>query len=105
MSEENEQTVEPEEIEEQEDKELFEMEKTMSRIELASLLFQLADKIEQGQLSLQYGDQSIDISIPTNVEVEFEVEERTKKGRVKKQLEIEIEWYDDEAKDDILIIK
>jgi len=107
MSEENERLVETDEEEDiqESEKEIFSMEKKMSRIELATLLFQLADKIEEGQISLQYGNQSVDISIPRNVKVELEIEKKVKKDHVKKQLEIEIEWYEDEDKDDILIIK
>lgn len=93
------------EREEGKEKEIFEIEKKMSRLELATLFYQLAEKIEEGELNLEYGSKSANLTIPTNIKMELEVEEKVTKGRTKRQLEIEIEWYEDEEEDDKLIIK
>ena len=72
---------------------LFKSEEKKSRGQVAEMLRLIADKVEQGRVSISSGSQGVDISIPQNVVLEIKVEEETK-VKTKKSLEIEIEWVE-----------
>ncbi len=62
--------------------------------DVAAFLRELAAKIETNQVTLMQGADEIDITMPDTVEFEVEFTEKMKKKKgLKKQLEIEIEWY------------
>jgi amphi-Trp domain-containing protein len=66
--------------------------------EVAVFLRELADKIEANQVTLQQGADEVSLTMPETVDFELEFTEKTKKKKgVKRQLEIEIEWYKDGA--------
>ncbi len=71
---------------------LFETEERKTNAEVASFLRLLADKIEAGSLTLKSGGNEVSLSLPQNLILETKVEEEEKKGKLKKSLEIEIEW-------------
>lgn len=72
---------------------LFQSEEKQSRQNVASFLRQLADKVEQKQVVLQKGTESLTLDIPANVTLEVKAEEEDKKGKTQRSLEVEIEWY------------
>lgn len=71
---------------------LFKNEEKMSTKETADLLRVLADKIENGKVTLTQGKQKVTLKIPKMVEVEVKVEKESGKKRTKKKIEVEIEW-------------
>lgn len=75
---------------------LLKSENKRSLSEVAKFLHDLADKIEANDLTLVQGKSETKIPLPDIVELELELEEKDKgKKGVKRQLEIEIEWYPD----------
>jgi amphi-Trp domain-containing protein len=64
--------------------------------DVAAFLRELADKIEANQVTLQQGPDEVSLTLPDTVDFELEFTEKMKKKKgVKRQLEIEIEWYKD----------
>jgi amphi-Trp domain-containing protein len=61
---------------------------------VAQFLRGLADQLEQGQIVLQQGADEVRAEIPSNVVFEIELEEKVKKNRTKRELELEIEWIE-----------
>jgi amphi-Trp domain-containing protein len=57
-------------------------------------LHQLADKLAKNQVILRQGSEEIVIDVPDNVVLEIKVEEEDKKGKMKRTLEVEIEWIE-----------
>ncbi len=83
------------------EKVLFKSEEKKQTSEVASILRTVADKIESGRITLSHGQDEVQLTIPGSVTLELKVEEETKPGRdkLKKSLEIELEWYEgDEGK-------
>lgn len=73
---------------------LFSSEERQTRPELVTFLRNLAERIEEGEVILQQGGESVTLTLPQNLVLELKVEtEEKKNGREKWQLEVEIEWY------------
>lgn len=70
---------------------LFKSEEKKSLDEVAALLRQIADKVETGSLTLQQGNDTLILDFPQNVTFEIKAEEESGK-KLKRSLEIEIEW-------------
>lgn len=70
---------------------LFKSEERKSASEVAAIIRQLADRVEQGTITLGQNENRITLEIPQNMVLELKVEEE-EKGRVKRSLEIELEW-------------
>ena len=78
---------------------LFKSEERMSRSNLSSFLHQLADKLDQGKVVLRQGEEELTLEIPRSCILEIQVEDEDKKRKgIQHSLEIEIKWFDDEAK-------
>lgn len=75
------------------EKVLLKSEEKRSLTELAGFFRDLANKIENNQLTLKQGGEEFSLHLPDPVTLELELEDKHKKGRTKRQLEIEIEWY------------
>ena len=73
---------------------LFESEERKDLASVVAFLHQLADKLASNQVILRQGDEEIVIDVPNNVVLELKVEEEDKKGKVKRTLEVEIEWLE-----------
>ena len=73
---------------------LFESEERKDLASVVAFLHQLADKLAGNQVVLRQGSEEIVVDIPNNVVLELKVEEEDKKGKVKRTLEVEIEWID-----------
>lgn len=56
----------------------------------------LVNRLEQGKITLKRGEEELFIEIPEQVVLEIKVEEKTKPGKIKRSLEIEIEWNEGE---------
>ncbi len=78
------------------EKVLFKSEEKKSSVEIVSILRSIADRIEQGSMTLRQGDQEIVLEFPRQMTLELKVEDEQKKRKgTKRQLEIELEWYPD----------
>jgi amphi-Trp domain-containing protein len=71
---------------------LFKNEEKMSSGEAASLLRRIAEKIETGEIVLERGKKSVNLSIPGQLEVEVKAEKETGKKKTTMKLEVELEW-------------
>lgn len=78
---------------------LFKSEEMKSNKEAADILRQIADKVEEGSILLKKGEKEVTVNIPSKLEVEIEASQKDKKGQVKKQLEVELEWIEGESGD------
>lgn len=78
---------------------LFKSEERKSRPEVTAFLRELADKIDSGQVILRQSEEQTTLEIPQNLVLEIQVDNEDKKHKgVQHSLEIEITWYDDDAK-------
>ena len=73
---------------------LFKSEERKDLTGVVAFLHQLADKLAKNQVILRQGAEEIVVDIPNNVVLELKVEEEDKKGKVKRTLEVEIEWLE-----------
>lgn len=71
---------------------LFSSEEKQSLSYTSNFLRQLADKLDQGKVVLQQGQQEVNFEVPQNVILELKVEEEDKKQSTQKSLEVEIKW-------------
>jgi amphi-Trp domain-containing protein len=62
--------------------------------DIAAFLRQLADRLEQQEITLQRGDEEIRIEIPDRVTFKLKVKEKIKKRTVKHQLKMVLKWKD-----------
>lgn len=80
---------------------LFSSEETKDRGGVVEFLRMLADKIDQGQVTLRQGEEDVQLIIPPTLVLEVKVEEEAKKqGRTQRSLEVELEWYEGEDVED-----
>ncbi len=78
------------------EKVLFKSEEKKSRVEIVSILRSVADRIEQGTMTLRQGEREVVLDFPQHMTLELKVEDEKKKRKgTKRQLEIELEWYPD----------
>ncbi len=76
---------------------IFKSKEMTTRKEAAEVLKQLALKLETGAVNLVKNDETVNLSIPENVELEIEAKSKDKNNLTKKKLEIEIEWKEGEV--------
>jgi len=91
-----------EEEEEDEEKTLLESETKKTASEVASFLRKLSNMIEKRIITLKHGEKVLTLALPENITLEIEVEEEGKGDKVKRSLEIELEWYEGELAEDAL---
>lgn len=75
---------------------LFKSKERKSCQEIADFFRKLADKFENNEFTLKQGSQEVNVKPPNSIELELEVEEKSKKQGIKREFEIEMEWYDNE---------
>ena len=63
---------------------------------MVAFLRDLVNRLEQGKITLKRGEEELFIEIPEQAVLEIKVEEKTKPGKIKRSLEIEIEWNEGE---------
>ena len=73
---------------------LFKSEERKELPSVAAFFHQLADKLAENQVILRQGAEEIVLDIPDHVILELKVEEEGKKGKLKRTLEVEIEWIE-----------
>ncbi|HET6443094.1 MAG TPA: amphi-Trp domain-containing protein [candidate division Zixibacteria bacterium] len=73
---------------------LFKSEERKDLASVVAFLHQLADKLAENQVILRQGSEEIVIDVPDKVVLELKVEEEDKKGKMKRTIEVEIEWID-----------
>lgn len=78
---------------------LFKSEEKKSSNDVAITLHQIADKINEGTMTLKKGSEEIIIEFPKNMILELKIEEEQGK-RLKKSFEIELEWIVGDEQDD-----
>ena len=71
---------------------LFKSEEKKDLSEVTAFLRTLADKLDQGEVVLRQGEQSVTIEVPARVELEIKVEEEEGRNTTTRKLELEIEW-------------
>lgn len=76
---------------------LFESEERKQLSEVAEFLRQLADRLDQHEVTLRQGEEELTLSVPDQVELEIKVEEEAKRTGTERSLEIEIEWMEGEG--------
>lgn len=76
---------------------LFKSEEKKTSSDIANVLRHIADKIENGTMTMKQGSDEITIEFPKNMVLELKVEEEQGK-RLKKSFEIELEWVIGEDK-------
>jgi amphi-Trp domain-containing protein len=83
---------------------LFKSEERKISSDIANVLRHIADKIDNGTMTLKQGSDEITIEFPNNMVLELKVEEEQGK-RLKKSFEIELEWtVGDDQKADTMIL-
>ena len=70
---------------------LFKSEEKKSSKEIAVILRQIADKIDNGSMTLMKNNKKIVLDFPSNMTLEMKVEEESGR-KLKKSFEIELEW-------------
>ena len=73
---------------------LFKSEERKNSQGAADFLRQLADRVEQREVTLQQNGNELHLSLPSEIKLEIKVEEEASKGGVKRSLEVEIEWQE-----------
>jgi amphi-Trp domain-containing protein len=73
------------------EKVLFKSEEKKTKGEIADILHTIADKIDKGTLILKQASTEIPLEFPDQMVLELKVEEE-KGEKLKKSLEIELEW-------------
>ncbi len=77
---------------------LFKSEERKNRPEVIAFLHQLADKINEGQVTLRQGSEEIVLNLPHNLILEIQVEDEDKKRKgIQHSLEVEIKWFDGDS--------
>ncbi|MFO7741374.1 MAG: amphi-Trp domain-containing protein [Anaerolineae bacterium] len=76
---------------------LFRSEEWKARHSVAAFLRELADKLEEGEITLLRGEEELSLALPETVELEIEVTEKVKKHKTEREIEIEIEWTEEQA--------
>lgn len=72
---------------------VFKTESDMSRERLADLLHNIADRIDEGRVTLSQGESRAVVELPSEVRVSIEVSDEISLESTKRELEIEVEWY------------
>jgi amphi-Trp domain-containing protein len=86
-----------------EKKALFRAEEWKSRQSIATLLRELADNIEAGEVTLRRGADEVTFTLPETVELEIELTEKVKQQKTQRQLEIEIEWMEEQMEGSVTV--
>lgn len=76
---------------------LFESKEKMSRVEVADLLRQLADRIAEGEVLLRQGREEVMVELPETLKFELQATRKEKPGKSpERELEIELKWVEGE---------
>lgn len=70
--------------------------------EMAAFLRQLADRLEENEITLQRGAEEISIEVPYRVTFKLKVKEKIKKRRTKHRLKMTLKWQDGDKAGDFV---
>ncbi len=74
---------------------LFKTKELKARSEIAAFMKQLAEKIDQGKVTLKAGSEDVALELPDDLMLEVEVDVKEKQAKGKQHtLEVEIKWYE-----------
>jgi amphi-Trp domain-containing protein len=82
---------------------LFRGEEWKSRRSTATFLRELADNVEAGEVTLRRGEEEVSFALPETVELEIKVTEKVKQQKTERQLEIEIEWTEQQVEGSVTV--
>ena len=82
---------------------LFRAEEWKSRQSTAALLCELADNLEAGEVTLRRGEEDVTFSLPETIELEIKLTEKVKGHKTQRELEIEIEWTEEQAEGTVTV--
>jgi amphi-Trp domain-containing protein len=77
---------------------LFRSEEWKARGSAAALLRGLADKLEEGEVTLRRVEDQVSLMLPETEEMEIEVTEKVREHKTERELEIEIEWTEEQTR-------
>ena len=83
---------------------LVESEKEKDTKDVAEFLRSLADSLDNNKITLKKGDDEVEVEVPSSLEMEIELEEEAKKSGIKHELEIELEWYEQDDEGEVEIV-
>ena len=84
---------------------LFKSKEMKSSQEIADFFRKLADKMDNNQFTLKQGDQEVNIDLPhSSIEFELELEEKSKSRSIKREFEIEMEWYENSSEGPVELV-
>ena len=75
----------------------FKSEELKETTGVAAFLRDLADKLESNEVTLRQGAKEVKLSVPATVLMAMEVQQKNKKGKTRRNLEIELEWTEGET--------
>lgn len=82
---------------------LFSSEEWKARQSVAAFLRELADNLEQGEITLRRGEQTVSLILPETIEMEIEVTEKVKRNKTERELEIELEWTEEQIEGSVTL--
>ena len=82
---------------------LFRAEEWKSRQSTAALLRGLADNLEAGEVTLRRGEEDVTFSLPETIELEIKLTEKVKEHKTQRELEIEIEWTEEQVEGTVTV--
>jgi len=70
--------------------------------DVAAFLRQLADRLEQGEIVLQRGDEEISIEVPARITFKLKAKEKVKKRTTKQQLKMTLKWREGDKAENLV---
>ena len=70
--------------------------------DVAVFLRQLADRLEQNEISLQRGDDEISIELPNRITFKVKAKKKDKKRKTKHQFKITLKWKEGDKKENLV---
>jgi amphi-Trp domain-containing protein len=70
--------------------------------DIAAFLRQLADRLEQSEIALQRGEETVRIEVPNRVTFKLKAKEKVKKNKTKHQLKMTLKWKDGDKAEDLV---
>ncbi len=73
----------------------FKSEERKRKDEVSAFLRQLADKLDEGRVTLRSGGEEIVLELPERITLELQVEDEDKGAQgIQHSLEVELKWFD-----------
>jgi len=80
---------------------LFSSKEPKARNEVSAFLHDLANRLDEGRVTLRQGDNEIVLDLPDQMVMELKVEDEEKRRKgTQHSLEVELKWYDGQSSPD-----